>query len=140
MSTPESTRGERLNNPGNILRESDPWRGMAADQSGDARFCIFDEPLYGIRALAKLLLTYQRRHGCRTVRQIIDRWAPPIENDTDSYVFDVAHRMNVRPDETIDIDQADTLTALARAIIHHENGRCIYSDAIIDAAVRLAQA
>ena len=61
----QQPRGIRLNNPGNI-EYGESWRGMAADQK-DPRFVTFTEPVYGIRALAKLLLNYQRKHGIRTV-------------------------------------------------------------------------
>jgi len=78
-------RGIRNNNPGNIRRNGDPWQGLAETQ-GDKEFFTFATPVYGIRALARTLITYQDRHGLRTIRQIISRWAPPVENDTESYV------------------------------------------------------
>lgn len=132
------TRGERNNNPGNIDRNTTQWQGMSADQCGDKRFVVFDSPVYGIRALAKTLLTYQRKHGLRTVTAIVDRWAPPVENDTGAYVRQVARALKVAATQAINLSQRETLTALVAAIIAHENGRCIYDDALIEKAVDLA--
>jgi hypothetical protein len=81
-----TTRGLRNNNPGNIDRNTIKWQGMADDQSSDPRFVVFKAPVFGIRALAKTLLAYQNQHGCKTIRQIINRWAPPSENKTEAYV------------------------------------------------------
>jgi hypothetical protein len=131
------TRGERNNNPGNIERGS-PWLGLSPDQSGDSRFAVFEEPIYGIRALAKLLLNYQRIHGLQTVEQIINRYAPPSENVTQSYVQSVANRLGVSPRERLNLSDPNTLMALTSAIIHHENGRVIYPREIIAQGVYLA--
>jgi hypothetical protein len=138
------TRGERNNNPGNIERNAIQWHGMAIDQSGDPRFCVFKQPEFGIRAIAKILLNYSRKftEGSKedidTVREIVNRWAPPIENDTGAYVHAVASAMGVEPDATIKIDDPEVLGKLAVAIIHQENGRCQYDPATIQRAVTSA--
>src|SRR4051812_38910947 len=88
------TRGIINANPGNIDRGKPPtaWLGLATpaemtpEQKAEKRFAVFRSPEYGIRALAKLLQTYQSKHGLRTVRGIINRWAPPVENNTGAYV------------------------------------------------------
>ena len=126
-----ATRGERNNNPGNIDRSTIRWEGMSADQSSDDRFIVFQTPQFGIRALAKILLNYQDVHNLDTIRQIIDRWAPPSENDTGAYVTDVAADVGVGPDDKIDLNDAAILTKLVTAIIRHENGRVIYSETMI---------
>lgn len=131
-------RGIRNNNPGNIDRNATKWQGMAADQSGDPRFVVFTEAKYGIRALAKVLLTYQERHGLKTIRGIVNRWAPPVENDTGAYVNAVAEACGVGPDNEVEVDSVDVMLPLARAIIHHENGGHFYSDAQILEGLYLA--
>ena len=80
-------RGFRNNNPTNI-RLGAPWQGMSPTQT-DGSFVQFIAPQWGIRAAAKILLHYQAE-GFNTVRQIINHWAPPNENDTDAYIADVA--------------------------------------------------
>lgn len=94
---------------------------MALIQS-DPRFCVFSEMYWGVRALAKVLLTYEDEHGLHTVRQLIDRWAPPTENKTEVYVKDVAADMKVGPDDVVFLHRLDTLCAAVRAISRHENG------------------
>lgn len=130
------TRGERNNNPGNIRLSSASWQGKT--QGADAAFETFISPEYGIRALAVLLRTYQTKYGLRTVRQIINRWAPPSENNTLAYIRAVATEMGVTPDQVIDLNNPDTLGTLCAAIIHHENGRVIYSVAQIDSAISIS--
>jgi hypothetical protein len=134
------TRGERNNNPGNIDHSAAfRWRGeLPPDASIEKRFARFDTPHNGIRALARNLLSYYRTHGLRNIRAVVNRWAPPVENVTSAYVDHVARQMNRDPDEPLDLEDPLTLAQLTRAIIVHENGRCLYSepaiaDAIMDA-------
>lgn len=139
MTTP--TRGERNANPGNIDRvAATHWQGQSADQSGDPRFVVFDSPEWGIRAIAKELLTYQTKHACGTIREIINRWAPPVENNTKAYIAAVATDCGVAPDDQIAVTDPETMQRLVKAIIEHENGRVIYSDAQIADGVSRALA
>lgn len=134
------TRGERNCNPGNIDRNATVWQGMAADQSGDSRFVVFESPIYGIRAIAKVLLSYHDKHGIDTVRDFIDRWAPPNENNTGAYIAHVAVQLGVSADEAVDVRDPGTMRELVKAIIRHENGRCIYTDVDIAEGVGKALA
>lgn len=89
MSTKQEPRGVRNNNPGNIDRTNTIWLGedrSAAALASEKRFCVFETPQASFRALAKTLLTYQRKHGLRTVRDMISRWAPSVENNTEAYI------------------------------------------------------
>lgn len=132
-------RGLRSNNPGNIDRSTTTkWQGMADDQSSDPRFVVFKAPEWGIRALMRTLLTYQNQHGLYTTRAIINRWAPPSENNTGAYVNAVASACGVNPDDTIDLDMAAVALPFVKAIIVHENGSCPYSDAVILEGLRRA--
>lgn len=119
---PDTPRGIRNFNPGNIERTAARWQGMALDQSSDARFIVFSHPVWGIRAIARTLITYQDKHQLRTVRRIIQRWAPNHENDTNAYVASVCKRLGAGPDEAIDVYDYRTMLELVRAIVRHENG------------------
>ncbi|VVS91067.1 structural protein [Desulfoluna spongiiphila] len=130
----EATRGIRNNNPGNI-RHGDDWDGLAKVQP-DPAFCLFKTPEYGIRAMARVLTNYQRRHGIKTVRGIITRWAPPSENDTAAYVDHVAQVLGVDPDEPLVV--TEVLPRLISVIIKHENGQMPYSDDQIATGIRMA--
>lgn len=128
-------RGLRNNNPGNIRHSKTVWMGQA-DEQPDKSFVAFEEPVYGIRALYKILKTYQSKHGLKTVAQIINRWAPPNENDTAAYVQAVANACGVTPEQEIELPTvAEKLVA---AIIHHENGQQPYSAVTIRRAIDIA--
>lgn len=133
----DTPRGIRNNNPGNIRRSGDPWQGLAKDQN-DAEFFTFAAPKWGIRALARVLISYQDKHGLRTVRTIISRWAPPVENKTSNYIDHVARRLGVGADDPLDVHDYRVLRGLVEAIISHENGQQPYTDAQIDAGLVLA--
>lgn len=135
---PKSTRGWRNRNPGNIEHSpASRWQGLAEPPS-DGRFCRFTGHEYGLRALAVLLVSYQDRHGLRTVRSIFGRWAPPAENDTGAYIAAVARRMGVGPDDPLDLHRHDHLRPLVEAIVAHECAGLAYPAAVLDRALTLA--
>lgn len=115
-------RGIRNHNPGNIERTKDRWLGMSADQSADPRFVVFDTPEYGIRALMRLVINYQERHNLWTLREMINRWAPPVENNVSAYVSHVSRLTGYDPDERIDVLDPYVGLAVTKAIIRHECG------------------
>lgn len=134
MNTP---RGIRNLNPGNLERNGIPWQGLATVQS-DPRFLVFIAMPWGVRAAGKVLLTYYRKYGLNTVAGIINRWAPPVENDSGAYIAAVSKALGVRQDQAMKIDAPATLTRLLRAIFHHENGGHFVSEVDIADGVRLA--
>ena len=86
------TRGLRNNNPLNIRHSADRWQGARAEQT-DPSFVQFESMAYGYRAGWKVLDTYclnfRRERKPYTVRNIIARWAPPTENNTEAYIRSV---------------------------------------------------
>ncbi|EGF5355964.1 MULTISPECIES: hypothetical protein [Enterobacter cloacae complex] len=137
----DSARGIRNNNPGNLeYSKTNPWVGQTGD---DGRFAKFETPEHGIRALGRNLLSYQRQ-GIDTVSDIINRWAPPSDNNnTDAYIQAVCAQLGVTADQQLDASNPDTLKALCAAIIQHENGSQPYSDQQlatgVSAAIGLSQ-
>jgi hypothetical protein len=129
-------RGVRNNNPGNIVRSAWVWDGEVA--GNDPRFATFDTPEAGIRALAKNLIAYNDKHGLNTVEGIINRWAPPGENKTSSYVQAVAKELGVKPGDVLNVRDPETLIRLTSAIIRHENGKQPYPAETLRAGVELA--
>ena len=132
------TRGIRNHNPGNIdYNAATRWAGQLMHNPAiESRFCRFESPVFGIRALCKLLLTYQKKYGIDTVAGIILRWAPSIENNTLAYIDSVAKSCGVKDTQSIIV--ADYLDPLAKAIIQHENGSQPYSDETIRSAIHMA--
>lgn len=132
----DAARGIRNNNPGNLeYSKSNPWVGQTGD---DGRFAKFETPEHGIRALGRNLMSYQRQ-GIDTVSEIINRWAPPTDNnDTTAYIKAVCDQLGVSADEPLDSSNPDTLKALCAAIIQHENGSQPYSDQQLTTGVSAA--
>ncbi|HBY2252293.1 TPA: hypothetical protein ACHBVP_000784 [Klebsiella pneumoniae] len=121
----DGPRGVRNNNPGNLeASSSNPWVGQTGS---DGRFAKFETPEHGIRALGRNLISYQRQ-GIDTVGEIINRWAPPSDNnDTAAYIKAVCAQLGVTANQPLDASNPDTLQALCAAIIKHENGTQPYS-------------
>lgn len=134
MTTDNRKRGERLNNPLCIKRSRVPWRGKVTPSS-DPVFEEFDTAHNGIRAGTKNLLTYKRKYGRETVEDIVSAWSPEVENDTDSYIRRVCIEMGVAADTRLSLDE-NTLVDLVTAMIRVEQGRVIYTETEIRAAVR----
>ena len=132
-------RGIRNNNPGNI-RHGQNWQGLNPDgRNIDPAFCVFKSPVFGIRALAKVLMNYKKIHGLNTVRQIISRYAPPNENQTKAYIQTIAQQIGVYPDTVIDIEERGILTVFIKAVIRMENGIQPYSDELIQQGIDLCE-
>lgn len=82
-------RGLRNCNPLNIRRVAGTkWKGQSALQT-DASFVCFNAMEWGIRAAFCILRTYARRYQCLSPADIVGRWAPPHQNDTDAYIRNV---------------------------------------------------
>ena len=94
-------RGIRNNNPLNIRRSADKWQGLRAQQE-DREFFQFSSMAYGWRAAFRLLChTYYKKYGLKTIRAIINRWAPPKENNTSYYIRSVAERTGISADKEL---------------------------------------
>ena len=143
-------RGIRNNNPLNIRRTAkDEWKGLRAQQTDanltsgrlssrsanskqasvcshyDAEFCQFESLEYGWRAAFYLLTrTYYHKYRLFTIRAIINKWAPPQENLTATYIQNVCRLTGIPPDEPIGIpsDQPARWMAVGIAMAIQENG------------------
>ena len=117
-------RGIRNNNPLNIRRSKDKWKGMKALQS-DAQFVQFESLEWGWRAAFYLLTrTYYHKYRLYTIRAIVTKWAPAIENNTKAYIANVSRLTGIDPDEPIGIpsDQPARWIAVGIAMAIQENG------------------
>jgi len=100
MSLP---RGIRNNNPLNIRRSKDQWKGLS-DQQNDRSFFQFKSLEWGWRAAFYLLTrTYYHKYRLYTIRAIIRRWAPACENNTEAYIQNVARLTGIDPDKPLGI-------------------------------------
>ena len=140
----DDPRGIRNNNPGNI-RIGDNWQGLAKHhektefQREETEFCVFVAPRWGIRAMAMVLTTYQRKHGLNRVSNMIARWAPKNDgNDPDSYASFVARHMGIAPDRSFDFTEYRFALPMVQAMIRLENNEQPYPISTIARGLLLA--
>ncbi|EMY2069772.1 lytic transglycosylase [Salmonella enterica] len=124
-------RGERNNNPGNLNFAGQA--GASLERPG-GRFARFETAFDGLRALSRQLMLYAGR-GINSVEKIISTWAPASDNNnTAAYIQAVSQRLGVDPRVALNMNDPQTMSALMSSIIHHENGRNIYSRDLINKA------
>ena len=119
--TKRVSRGLRNCNPGNIRLGSFRYKGEKME-STDSAFRQFESMAWGYRAMFVLLHTYAKKHGCTTLRKMINRYAPPTENFTEGYIRCVANATHLSPDEAISTTDAGVMTAVVAAMSEVENG------------------
>lgn len=136
-------RSVRNNNPGN-LRKGASWQGMCSPlhmtpmQESEHEFCVFVAPKWGFRAMGLLLENYGH-DGLETVPKIIARFAPSTENDTAAYAAHVCELTGFGAEQSLDLADRATLSALCKAIATDETGSWLpwWKDADLAAGVAL---
>lgn len=135
MTNSKIPRGIRNNNPLNI-RIGNTWLGEVKNPT-DNEFEQFVHVCYGLRAGFILLKRYINRYKLNTIEKIISRWAPHNENNTRSYINQVARGMNIDPDTPLLYEDKNRMCALVYEMIYVENGQHIQMSEIV-AAYRIA--
>ena len=123
------TRGLRNNNPLNIRHSKDRWVGACTKQT-DKSFVQFESMAYGYRAAWKVMESYWKYfHDLPkpfNIRNIISRWAPPKENDTEAYIRTVLRLSGIGGKENLlppeNTDSYHRLSKLLAAMTVMENG------------------
>ena len=115
------SRGLRNNNPGNIRRGGGHFKGERLP-SLDPAFKQFETIEWGYRAMFVLLDNYRRRHNLQSIREMIRRWAPPVENETERYIRFVARAASLDPDQAIDTRNRRVMVPVVAAMSRIENG------------------
>ena len=126
------TLGERNNNPLNIRKvPGTHWKGeiLPSIQGGDGggSFVRFESIEYGLRAAFVLLRTYSTKYRANCIRDIITRWAPPSENDTERYIRNVCQWTGLGGNERLTEAQ---WPQLVRAMARQECGVILDEDQI----------
>ena len=135
-------RGIRNNNPLNIRKSADRWKGQInpsgngnvngngnnSSPKGDAEFVQFYSMEYGWRAAFVILCrTYYGKYGLKTIRDIVSRWAPAKENNTEAYIRHVSDYTGISPNKVLGSPQEHPtqwlLIGYAMAVV--ENGKAL---------------
>lgn len=87
------------------------WNGQTGATRG---FCDFESEEKCRRVGIYLLKRSYKRAGVKTVAQIINRWAPANENDTQAYIAFVCQMTSFKPSDVMcfDSDYASLLAAM----------------------------
>ena len=130
------SRGLKNNNPGNIKVGGEKWDGVVGH---DGAFLKFKNMEYGLRAMAKLLTTYQSKYGLNTVEGIITKFAPKKDhNPTEKYIHEVSEYMGVARNQKIDLNNNNTMLDLLNAMVRMETGRDL-PDTLVKKGIELAR-
>jgi len=92
------TRPTRNNNPGDI--EWGKFTQAHGATHGDPRFAVFPDEAAGFSAMKALFET--PGYKGLTVAEALNRWAPPVENATNSYIANVCNWVGCKPTDIID--------------------------------------
>ena len=114
-------RGLRNNNPGNIRISTQIYTGEKTP-STDTAFKQFQSMAYGYRAMFVVLTTYFKKYGLNTISKIINRWAPPNENNTANYIAKVSEWSGIPKDEVLSLTDGDKWIKIVAAMSRMENG------------------
>ena len=112
-------RGLRNNNPLNIRHNADVFKGEI--KGNDKSFKTFSTMAYGYRAAFVTLATYLTR-DLNTIEKIISRWAPPSENNTQSYIATVVKFSGIPKDKILTADDGADYILIVAAMSFVENG------------------
>lgn len=118
------TLGQRNNNPLNIRYTlSSVWLGQLGENRG---FVVFMSMSYGVRAAYKLLKRYIRQ-GYNTIPEIVNRWAPSVENPTDSYISFVSKKTGIPLEYEFAESDVNSILKLLMAMSYFESGYIVTS-------------
>lgn len=115
-------RGLRNNNPLNIRHNpANHWQGRAEQQT-DPAFVQFDTMQFGFRAAIRIVTNWLKTGKARTPEQIINRWAPPSENNTAAYIKKACSLAELQPKQELKPEDKRKVCKLIRGMAIVENG------------------
>ena len=126
----QTPRGIRNNNPLNI-RIGNVWLGECTENT-DGEFEQFVSMKYGLRAAFVLLRRYICHYRLLTIKQIVARWAPSKENDTERYIKFVSARSGIPSTYELSFSDQNRMVDLVEAMVFFENGQAISKTIIVE--------
>ncbi|EMG9584892.1 hypothetical protein [Escherichia coli] len=121
------TIADRFNNPGNLR-----WaEGYETSNTKSGKFAVFPTLDEGVLAATKQLQIYGQR-GTNTVRDIVSKWAPSNENNTEEYIRHVVRSTKFNENEKLNLNDPYVLAKLISAIASKEGaGSRVTEDRVI---------
>ncbi|HAU3156259.1 TPA: hypothetical protein JDD61_003699 [Salmonella enterica subsp. salamae] len=109
------TIADRFNNPGNLR-----WaEGYETSNTKSGKFAVFPTLDEGVLAATKQLQIYGQR-GTNTVRDIVSKWAPSNENNTEEYIRHVVRSTKFNENEKLNLNDPYVLAKLISAMASKE--------------------
>lgn len=121
------TIADRFNNPGNLR-----WaEGYETSNTKSGKFAVFPTLDEGVLAATKQLQIYGQR-GKNTVRDIVSKWAPSNENNTEEYIRHVVRSTKFNENEKLNLNDPYVLAKLISAMASKEGaGSRVTEDRVI---------
>ena len=134
-SSIKKTRAERNFNPGNLNFAGQA--GATLEPGANGRFARFSSEEEGIAALVRQLRLYQQR-GIDTLEEIVKKYAPPSENNTQAYIASMARWTGLSAGEKLDMNDPDTVRKLIQGISRKEGRYTPLSEGQIMTGISIA--
>lgn len=132
----DAALGYRNRNPGNVRYDgASRWDGMVGNPRQND-FIQFENDHYGIRSVARNVLTQYERGDYNTISGLLNRYAPRNQNNTQAYINHLTNVLGIGADEALDMNNPEVLDAIVPIIITHETGSNQYTPEQICNAVR----
>lgn len=106
------------NNPFNLRDYNQNWEGQTGATEG---FVDYGDERSGVRAADKLLENYGKQ-GVVTIRDIVSKFAPANENDTEAYIEFVSNQTGIPSEQPIDMGNAVDRRKVLAAMGQMESG------------------
>jgi LysM repeat protein len=92
----QGVRNWRNNNPGNIIKGA--WAQSKGAIGDDGRFAVFPTLELGLKAKQDLLFAPNSKYYNLSIAAAMNRYAPPTENNTQSYIQRLVQATGASPD------------------------------------------
>ncbi|HGM5304553.1 TPA: lytic transglycosylase [Serratia marcescens] len=136
-------RGIRNNNPGNLNYVGQ--NGATLEDHTTPRFARFNSAFEGFAALGKQIKAYYNGTSkaagyqkLQSVEDIISRFAPASENNTQAYINKLSKMLGVGRGDSLNIQDPQVLATLMNGITQIENGKNPYAPEMVLKAAQSA--
>lgn len=112
------------NNPANMRHYNQGWYGEKTKGLNQGDFLKFDTPHNGLRAASRCLTTLgSRAPGGFTISNVIPRFSPRSENNTENHIANISSISGIGKDQVIDPKNDGQMADLLRGVTGAESGR-----------------